>query len=389
MKLGKFAKEIKPSPTLALNAKANELKKEGKNIIHLGGGEPEWFVPQKAIDMAKELLDTRVVRYTPVSGIPELKDAIITYTEKFYSKKVNRENVIVSSGAKQSLMVALLSILDYGDEVIFPAPYWVSYPDMVKLANGNPVIVNPKSDNLQITFDEVISKVTPKTKAILLNSPNNPSGILYEESIIESLVNFAEENEIFLILDDIYRELIFDGLKSPNGFNYANEDINSSYLISINGVSKQFAMTGFRIGWAIGAKEVISSMTRIQGHQTSCPSSVSQYAALGALTEGYEETENLRKSLIKKRDILIREISKIEKARLVKPHGTFYSFVDFSAYEKDSRKLAAYLLETAEVVTIPGIDFGLDGYLRISFCGEENKLIEGIARINKALQKIN
>ncbi len=389
MKLGKFAKEIKPSPTLALNAKANELKKEGKNIIHLGGGEPEWFVPQKAIDMAKELLDTRVVRYTPVSGIPELKDAIITYTEKFYSKKVNRENVIVSSGAKQSLMVALLSILDYGDEVIFPAPYWVSYPDMVKLANGNPVIVNPKSDNLQITFDEVISKVTPKTKAILLNSPNNPSGILYEKSIIESLVNFAEENEIFLILDDIYRELIFDGLKSPNGFNYANEDINSSYLISINGVSKQFAMTGFRIGWAIGAKEVISSMTRIQGHQTSCPSSVSQYAALGALTEGYEETENLRKSLIKKRDILIREISKIEKARLVKPHGTFYSFVDFSAYEKDSRKLAAYLLETAEVVTIPGIDFGLDGYLRISFCGEENKLIEGIARINKALQKIN
>ena len=388
MKLGKFSYEIKPSPTLALNSKAAELKRAGKNVIHLGGGEPKWFAPEEAIKKAMELLETRVVRYTPVSGIPELKDAIVDYTLKYYGKKVQRENVIVSSGAKQALMVALLAILNQGDEVIFPAPFWVSYPDMVKLANGTPVPVIPSSPDLQITFDEIKNKVTDKTKAILINSPNNPSGVVYTNELIEKLATFCEEREIFLILDDIYRELIYDGLKSPNGFEFANSNINSSYVISVNGVSKQYAMTGFRIGWAVGAEEIISAMTRIQGHQTSCPSAVSQVAALGALQGGEKEAEELRQSLVKKRDILAEEIAKIEKARLIFPHATFYSFVDFSAYEKDSHKLAQFLIEKAEVVTIPGKDFGIDGHLRISFCGSEEELIEGISRINEALQKI-
>ena len=388
MKLGKFSYEIKPSPTLALNSKAVELKRAGKNVIHLGGGEPKWYAPETAIKKAMEMLETRVVRYTPVSGIPELKDAIVDYTFKYYGKKVEGKNIIVSSGAKQALMVALLAILNPGEEVIFPAPFWVSYPDMVKLANGTPVPVLPNSSDLQITFDEIKNKVTEKTKAILVNTPNNPSGVVYEAAEIEKLVKFCEENEIFLIMDDIYRELIYDGLKSPNGFEFSKADINSSYVISINGVSKQYAMTGFRIGWAVGAEEVISAMTRIQGHQTSCPSAVSQVAALGALQGGEKEAEELRRSLVKKRDILTKEIAKIEKARLIFPHATFYSFVDFSAYEKDSHKLAQFLIENAEVVTIPGKDFGIDGHLRISFCGSEEELIEGISRINEALQKI-
>ncbi len=387
MRLGKFSKIIKPSPTLALNAKAAELKRAGKNVIHLGGGEPKWDAPLPAIEKAKDLLETRVIRYTPVSGIPELKKAIVNYTDKYYSKKIDPANVIVSSGAKQALMVALLAILEPGEEVVFPAPYWVSYPDMVTLANGKPVAVKPSAKNLQISFDEIINKVTPKTKAILINSPNNPSGIIYNEKLIASLVNYCEENEIFLILDDIYRELVYDGLTSPNGFNYAVSDLNKSYVIVINGVSKQYAMTGFRIGWAIAAEEVIASMTRIQGHQTSCPSVVSQVAAVGALENGAEEAEALRQSLVKKRDILVEEIKKIDNAELIFPNATFYSFVNFSYFETDSHKLAQFLIEKAEVVTIPGKDFGIDGHLRISFCGPENELIEGISRIKEALYK--
>ncbi len=387
MRLGKFSDIIQPSPTLALNAKAAELKRNGVDVIHLGGGEPKWYAPQEAIKEAEKLLETRVVRYTPVSGSPELKDAIIDYTEKYYGKSVARENVIVSSGAKQALMIALLAVLNFGEEVIFPAPYWVSYPDMVKLAGGAPVVVQPESADFQITFDEIIAKVTDKTKAILINSPNNPSGAVYKKDLFEQLANFCEKHEIFLILDDIYRELTFDGEKSPNGFEYAKEDINNSYVLSINGVSKQFAMTGFRIGWAVGAKELIASMTRIQGHQTSCPSAVSQVAALGALRGGEKEAEELKFSLVKKRETLVHEISKIEKVKLIPPRATFYSFADFSAYEKNSHKLAEYLIDVAKVVTIPGKDFGIDGHLRISFCGPEDELIEGIARIKEAIYK--
>ncbi len=385
MRLGNFSKEIKPSPTLALNAKAAELLKEGKKIIHLGGGEPKWFAPESAIEKAEELLRTRVVRYTPVSGTPELKDAIANYTEKYYGKSIERENVIVSSGAKQALMVALLAVLNPGEEVIFPAPYWVSYPDMVKLANGRPVPVKPANDNLQITYDEIINNVTTKTKVILINSPNNPSGIVYDKELIKRLVKFSEEREIFLIIDDIYRELVFDGLKSPNVFEFTEKEIDSSYVIVINGVSKQYAMTGFRIGWAIGAREVVSAMTRIQGHQTSCPSAVSQAAAVGALEGGEKDAEELRISLEKKRDVFVREMRKIEGVKVIVPHATFYGFADFSFYEKDSHKLAQYLIEKAEVVTIPGKDFGTEGFLRISFCGSEEDLIEGIARIKGAL----
>jgi aspartate aminotransferase len=386
MILSKLSESIKPSPTLTLNTKAAKMKQEGKNVIHLGGGEPKSFVPEAAIERAINMLKTRVVRYTPVAGTPEMKKAVIYYTEKYYDKKVTAENVIVSSGAKQTLMVALQAVLDPGDEVIFPAPYWVSYPDMVKLAYGNPVAVKPESPDFQITLDEIKKNLSQRTKVILLNSPNNPSGKVYSEEFLKSVTEFCEENDLLLIMDEIYRELIFSESKHGNTFNYSNPDIDSSNVLVVNGISKQYAMTGFRIGWGIGAKKLISAMTKIQGHQTSCSSSLSQTAAVGAIYNGDKDIELLRESLERKRDILVKELSKIKNVKLNVPHSTFYSLVDFSAYEKDSHKLAEYLIEKAEVVTVPGKDFGIDGHLRISFCGPEDELIEGLRRIGKALE---
>ncbi len=386
MKLSKLSESRKPSPTLTLNTKAANMKREGKNVIHLGGGEPKGLVPEAAVENAIKMLKTRIVRYTPVAGTPEMKEAVIYYMDKYYQKKITAENIIVSSGAKQTIMVALQAVLDPGDEVIFPAPFWVSYPDMVKLAFGNPVPVIPKSADFEITLDEIKANITERTKVILLNSPNNPSGKVYSESFIKSVVEFCEENDILLIMDEIYRELIFSESKKTNTFNYSNSDINKSNVLVVNGVSKQYAMTGFRIGWGVGAKNLISAMTKIQGHQTSCSSSLSQTAAAGAIYNGDEDIRVLRKSLKRKRDILVEELSKIKNVKLNIPHSTFYSLVDFSAYNNDSHELAEFLIENAEVVTVPGKDFGIDGHLRISFCGPEDELIEGIRRIGKALK---
>ncbi len=386
MNLSKLSNRIKPSATLALNTKAAKMKSEGKNVIHLGGGEPKSEIPEAAVAKAREMLETRVVRYTPVAGTPEMKKAVIDYTEKYYGKTVSGSNIIVSSGAKQTLMVALQAMLDPGDEVIFPAPYWVSYPDMVEIAGGVPVPVVPRSADFQLTLDEITSRVTDKTKVILINSPNNPSGQIYKKDFLESLVRFAEEKDLFLISDEIYRELTFFGNETPNLFDFVNKEINSSPLLIVNGISKQYAMTGFRIGWGIGGEELISAMTRLQGHETSCPSSLSQIAAVGAIYGGDEDIVALRKSLELKCNILVEGLNQIPDIKFNIPESTFYSFVDFSYYEKDSHKLADYLIEKAEVVTVPGKEFGIEGYLRISFCGGEDELREGLKRIKEALE---
>ncbi len=387
MKLSKLANKVKQSATLALNTKAAKMKAEGKKVIHLGGGEPKSLIPQSAEAEAVAMLKSRVVRYTPVAGTPELRNAVVDYTQKHYGKKVNRENVIISSGAKQTIMVAMQAILDSGDEVIFPAPYWVSYPDMVTIAGGVPVPVVPSNNRFQVTLDEIRAKVTHKTRIILINSPNNPSGQIYSKEFLESLVRFCEDNEILLISDELYRELTFSGSKVYSLFDFLQKDFNESSLLVINGVSKQYAMTGFRIGWGIGPSELISAMIKIQGHETSCPSSLSQKAAVGAIRSGAADITELRKSLEVKRNLLVKGLDEIDGVKFNVPQSTFYSFVDFSRYEKDSEKLAEYLIEKAEVVTVPGKEFGMDGFLRISFCGPEDELVEGLKRIGKAVKE--
>ncbi len=385
MSISRIAAGIGESVTLKLNAMVAALKAKGEPVIHLGGGEPESKAPVDAIRAGSALLSTGEVRYTAASGTPALKQAIIGYTEKHYGRTVEPQNVIASGGAKQAIMVALQTVVDPQDEVIFPRPYWVSYPDMARLCGGVPVPVDAADGSLRPSVDDIARRVTPKTKVILINSPNNPSGVMYSEDFIAGVVGLCEQRGVYLIMDDIYQRLVFDGREPVNCYDYAKQTGEDSKLIVVNGVSKQYAMTGFRIGWAIAAKKLIKVMGNIQGHQTSGPSALSQQAAVGALTGDQSSVEALRVTLENNRDVLLDRLKSIEGIKVAKPDGTFYSFVDFRRYERDSVKLAEYLLDEVRVVTVPGVAFGMDGYLRISFCGAQSEIREGVERIRPAL----
>lgn len=384
MNLSKIALSIAPSATLKLNELANTLKKQGKDVIHLGGGEPEADIPDTAYKYSIEKLKTKRIRYTPASGLKELKEKVAEYTKKNYNLEAQTSNILITSGAKQAIYNFLASVVNPGDEVIFPVPYWVSYTEMVKLVYGQPVPVRP-SKGLLCSIEDIKSHITSNTRAILLNSPNNPSGLMYDEDFIKELVKICESKNIYLMMDDIYDKLVFDGAKCPRAFDYSSKPLDESLIVSVNGVSKSFSMTGFRIGWAIGSKAIIQAMSKIQAQITSCPGELNQIAAIGALEEGEKFIKKLVRDLERKRNILVEELSKLKKVKLQKPQGTFYSFPDFSEYEKDSTKLSDYILEKTGVVTVPGKEFGMDGHLRISYCGEEKNIIEGIKRIKKLL----
>jgi aspartate aminotransferase len=385
MSISQIAAGISESLTLKINATATALRAQGEPVIHLGGGEPKSKAPVGAIQAGAALLATGEIRYTPASGTPALKQAIIEYTEKHYGRTVAPQNVMASGGAKQAIMVALQSVVDPNDEVIFPTPYWVSYPDMAKLCDGIPVPVAASDGSLRPSVDDIAQKVTPKTKLILINSPNNPTGVMYSEEFVAGMVELCERRGIYLLMDDIYHRLIFDGHRPINCYNYASQSDDDSKLIVVNGVSKQYAMTGFRIGWAVANRNLIKVMGNIQGHQTSGPSALSQQAAVGALTGEQSCVDELCATLQRQRDVLLGCLESIEGVQVTKPDGTFYAFVDFRRYEPDSLKLAQYLIAEAKVATVPGIAFGMDGFLRISFCGAESDIVEGVARIRSAL----
>ena len=385
MSISQIAAGITESVTLKVNATAAALKAAGEPVIHLGGGEPVSKAPLVAIQAGTALLATGEIRYTPASGTPALKKAIIGYTEKHYGRTVEPQNVMASGGAKQAIMVALQTVVDPHDEVVFPKPYWVSYPDMARLCGGVPIPVEASDGSLRPSVDDITRKVAPKTKVILINSPNNPTGVMYSTEFIAGIVQLCEQRGIYLIMDDIYHRLIFDGRQPINCYDYARQTGEDSKLIVVNGVSKQYAMTGFRIGWAVASRKLIKVMGNIQGHQTSGPSALSQQAAVGALTGEQSSVDELRTTLEQHRNVLLDCLSSLEDINVAKPDGAFYSFVDFRHYEQDSLKLAQYLIEEAKVATVPGIAFGMDGFLRISFCGSKNDIVEGIARIRSAL----
>ena len=386
MSLSQLAKSISESPTLKLNETAAMLRDKGEPVIHLGGGEPKSKAPIDAIVSCSALLRTGDVKYTPADGIPSLKKAIIRYTEEHYDRLVPPENVIASSGAKQSLMVLLHAIVDPKEEVVFPAPYWVSYPEMVKIAGGVPVAVTALDGGFQPTVDEMAQAVGSYTKAIILNSPNNPSGVVYSDEFVAGVVDLCERRSLYLIMDDTYNRLIFDGRTPTNCYRFSKDlTIDSSKLVVVNCVSKMYAMTGFRIGWTIGSKDLVRAMTNIQSQETSGPAAPSQWAAVGALTGVQSCIESLRLTLENNRNIMMTRLEAFAGVRAVKPGGTFYCFPDFSAYEKDSQKLSRFLLDKVRVVTVPGKEFGMEGHLRLSFCGTAKDVTEGLERIKWAL----
>ncbi len=385
MSISQLARSIKESPTLKLNETAALLREKGEPVIHLGGGEPKSRAPIDAIINCTALLNTGEVRYTPPDGIPALKKAIIRYMEEHYDKVISPDNVIVSNGAKQSIMVALYTILEPKEEVIFPAPYWVSYPEMVKLAGGIPVIVTPEDGSFHPTIGEIADAIGSYTKAIIINSPNNPSGQVYSEEFVSQIVRLCEKKDIWLVMDDTYNRLVFDGRTPTNAYRYMSKDLESSRLIVTNCVSKMYAMTGFRIGWAVGNKELIGAMGNIQGQQTSGPSAPAQWAAVGALNGVQSSIESLRMTLQNNRNVMIERLQAFDGVKVTKPGGTFYCFPDFSAYIKDSMQLAQLLLEKVRVVVVPGREFGMEGHLRLSYCGTIKDVTEGIERIKWVL----
>ena len=385
MSISQLARSIGQSPTLKLNETAALLRDKGEPVIHLGGGEPKSKAPINAILNSAALLNSGDVKYTPADGIPALKKAIVRYTEEYYNKLVAADQIMASNGAKQALMTLLYAILNPKDEVVFPAPYWVSYGEMVKLAGGVPVPVAPSDGSFRPTMEDITEVVGSYTKAIIINSPSNPTGVLYSAGFIAEVVAYCEKKKLYLIMDDIYNRLVFDGKTAPNCYEYAKDDTASSRLVVIQGVSKMYAMTGFRIGWAIGNKNLIEAMTNIQSHQSSGPATPSQWAAVGALTGVQSSVESMRLTLENHRNVMVERLRAIPGLQVTKPDGTFYCFPDFRAYEKDSAKLAGFLLEKVRVVAVPGKEFGLDGHLRLSFCGTIKEITEGIERIQWAL----
>ncbi len=385
MSLSEIAKSISASPTLALNEKAAILREKGDPIIHLGGGEPKSKVPMDALMATAAHLNTGEIRYAPADGILPMKQAVIRYTEEYYHRHVAPENVIISSGAKQALMVAMQAILNQQEEILFPAPYWVSYPEMAKLVGAIGVPALPEDGSFYPRIEDIEQRVGSYTKAIIINSPNNPSGAMYSEEFISDVVQFCEKKNLYLIMDDIYHRLIFDGKKPISCYDYAKDFSENSKLIVINGVSKQYAMTGFRIGWAVASKKLIEAMTNIQAHQTSGPSVLLQKAAVGALNGIQSSVDNLRMTLENNRNVMMDYLNSFEGVRVSQPDGTFYCFADFSNYMKDSTKLSNFLIDKVQVLTMPGVDFGLEGYLRLSYCGSISDITEGIERMKWAL----
>jgi aspartate aminotransferase len=384
MSLSQLAMSIAESPTLKLNEEAAKLRERGESVIHLGIGEPKNKTPINAILTSAAKLNTGDVKYTPSDGIASLKKAIIRYTEENYDKMVGAENVIVTSGAKQAIYNVLYTILNPQDEVIIPVPYWVSYPEMVKMAYGVPVFVKPEDGGLYPHMRE-IEEAVPYTRAMIINSPNNPSGVIYPKQFIAEVVDFCEKKNIWLIMDDIYHKLVFDGKTAAPCFQFTHKDIEATKIIVINGVSKLYGMTGFRIGWAVANSKVVEIMNNVQGNVTSGPSVVLQAAAEGALTGLQGLVEALRLTIQNNRDVMMNELSAFDGVKATKPEGTFYVFPDFSAYMTDSLKLSQFLLKKALVVTVPGKEFGMEGRLRLSYSGTVKDVTEGIARLRWAL----
>jgi aspartate aminotransferase len=385
MNVSQLARSIAESPTLKLNEEARLLKEKGEAVIHLGAGEPKNKAPINAILSSAAKLNTGDVKYTPTDGIPSLKKAIIRYTEENYDKMVAPENIIVSAGAKQSVFNLLYTLLNPQEEVIILAPYWVSYPEMVKMCYGIPVIVTPEDGSFHPRMKDIEQKVSSYTKAVIVNSPNNPSGIMYKEEFIAEIVDFCERKGIYCIMDDIYHKLIFDGRKPISAYKYTNKDIENSKVIVVNGISKLYGMTGFRIGWTIAPKALTEIMINVQGQITTTTSVILQAAAEGALMGLQSIVDGLRLMIENNRNVMMQELKSFTGVKTTKPDGTFYCLPDFRAYSNNSLELSQFLLKKALVVTVPGKEFGMEGHLRLSYCGTIKEIKEGIERIKWAL----
>jgi len=361
------------------------LRERGEPVINLGIGEPKNKTPIAAVLSSAAKLTSGDVKYVPIDGTVSLKKAVIRYTEEHYDRLVAPENVLITNGAKQSLFNVIYSILNPQDEVIIIAPYWVSYPEIIKMCMGKPVVVTPEDGTFTPRFEDIERAVTSFTRAIIVNSPNNPSGVIYPPELIEKLVDLCESKGIFMICDDIYHKLTFDGNVAPPAYQFTKRDIEDTHVIIVNGVAKLYGMTGFRIGWTIAPRALVRVMTNVTAQTTSGVSPVSQAAAEGALNGLQSVIDALRLQIQNNRDVLLQEFRTFNGVRLIEPQGTFYALPDIRAFNNSSVEVSKFLLKKAMVVTVPGKEFGMEGHIRISYSGSVKDVTEGVARIKWAL----
>ena len=388
------SKQVTPSSTLALTAKINAMVADGLDVVKFGAGEPDFDTPDHIKSAAVEALNQGFTKYTPVAGITELREAIVDKFERDNGLSYEANQVIVSCGAKHTIYNILQAICNPGDEVIFAAPYWVSYIEMVKLADATPIVINTTPDqNFALTPDQIKSAVTEKTKAIIICSPSNPTGTTYSTESLQMIAELAVEHQFYLISDEIYEALLYDGAKHRSLASFG--DAVKSLTFVVNGVSKAYSMTGWRIGYTAGPEDAIKAMSKIQSHSTSNPTSIAQKAALAAITGSQEPVVEMVKAFQKRRDLICQRLDDIDGVEYVRPQGAFYIFPDFSHHYgrtinghsiNSSQELATYFLDEAKVGAVPGDGFGADNHMRFSFATSEIEINRGLDRIQKALE---
>ncbi|MDA8388625.1 MAG: pyridoxal phosphate-dependent aminotransferase [Nitrospiraceae bacterium] len=388
--LSERARQIKPSPTLAIDSKAKAMKAEGLDVINFGVGEPDFDTPENIKEAAIKAIRDGFTKYTPVGGTDKLKDAVTGKLAADNGLEYGRAEVIVSCGAKHSLYNAMQALLDPGDEVIIPAPYWVSYPEQVLLGGAKPVFLKTlEEDGFLLTASAFERAITKKTKALILNSPSNPTGSSYDRPALERIAEVAVKKDIFIISDEIYEKLLYGGARHVSIASLGPEV--KKRTIVINGVSKAYAMTGWRIGYAAGPAELVKAMTAIQSQSTSNPSSISQAAAVEALKGPQDSVRRMAAEFDKRRRRIVEALNGLGPVRCAAPAGAFYVFPNTRAlYAKSpeissSSKLAMYLLEKARVAVVPGDAFGDDDFIRLSYATGIEQIEKGIERIKAAL----
>lgn len=393
MKISQRAEQIVPSPTIGMATRAKQMKREGIDVISFAVGEPDFPTPDHICAAARQAMADGHTKYTPASGIPELKQAIIDSTRQDLGVTYKPSQVCVCNGGKHALMNIWQALVNPGDEVIIFAPYWVTYPEQIRLVGGRPVIImTTGSHDFQPDLDEVRTAVTDRTVAILINSPSNPTGAVFTKETMEGLGQIAVENDLAIISDEIYKHLIYEGREHLSPAMLSDEA--KQQIIIADGVAKTYSMTGWRIGWLIGPEEFVGKVGSIQSQQTSNPNSIAQYAALAALTGPQDCVAQMRNEFQRRRDYLVPALRQIGDVKCTQPPGAFYVFPDVTAYLgtelagqhiDDSLQLADYLLAEAHISTVPGSAFGAEGYVRLSFACSLDDLEEGVRRLAQAL----
>ena len=388
MKLAERVAQLKPSATLAISAKAQELKAQGRDILSLSVGEPDFPTPEHIRDAAKKAMDEGFTRYTPVPGMPALRKAAADYFNNFYDADAKAENIIVTNGGKQGIYNLCQALLNPGDHVLIPAPYWVSYPPIVELAAAKPVIIPTAPEKgFKVTKADLEKSLTPKTRMLMLNSPSNPTGSCYTREELDAIAEWAVGKGIVVFSDEIYDRLVYGDVEPQSLCSWWRK-YPDNFVIG-NGVSKTFAMTGWRVGYTLAAPDIVSAMSRLQGQSTSNVCSISQKAALAALDGGFEAVEPMRKAFERRRDLAMEIVNAWPDVVCPTPGGAFYIFPDVHLHYNerfpDSTSLCSYLLDEAGVALVPGVAFGDDRCIRLSYAVDDDTLVKALKKVETVL----